>query len=122
MANFCGSCGSRLSPNAKFCGGCGSPVSNPNPICPTCGQDIPQDSLKVEQFGPSPSNHQTSLLETQTNPPTRDSAALPVNRELRFPKYGIEFVAGLHCGNCGFDAEGKNCPNCGTDNISPLVS
>jgi len=117
MANFCGSCGAGLNPNAKFCNGCGRPITAAKPMCPTCGQDMPQQPASS-----APSSFvgaHVAQPAAQANPPVGTQAPLG-NPAFHMPLYGKEFVAGQHCGNCGFDVQGNACARCGTGDITPL--
>ena len=115
MANFCGSCGAGLVPNSKFCGGCGQQINMPKPVCLTCGQDLPQPGAdSFAEVGEM--NFQTGGNRSQLA-----SAVAPrTDTQANLPNYGKNFVAGQHCGNCGFETQGPVCESCCTDNVEPL--
>jgi len=115
MANFCGSCGAGLNPNAKFCNGCGRPITAAKPMCPTCGQDMPQQPASS-----APSSFVGAHVAQPANPST-GTQTLSGNLGFPFPAYGKDFIAGEHCGNCGFDVQDGTCANCGTEDLIPLT-
>lgn len=120
MANFCGSCGAGLNPNAKFCSGCGLPINAAKPTCPTCGQEMPQQMANVSAPAVGYANAQVAPIATQTNTPVVNISAQG-NSGFHLPVYGKEFNPGEHCGNCGFDVQDGKCSNCGTENLAPLT-